>query len=204
MKRLIKRVVLFVFTFAALPLYLLHRLQSLALGRERSFYDISQFLSLFPGVLGNYLRSGFYTLALKRLGEDACICFGATLSHPDIEIGRGVYVGPYCNLGLCSIDDDALLGTGVHVMSGFGQHGHADLEKPIREQGGSLIKVRIGADTWIGNKSLVGNHVGRKCIIGSASLVFSEIPDFAIAVGNPAEVIKDRRDDAPAKRTGTT
>jgi virginiamycin A acetyltransferase len=194
MKKYFKRLVYGVFIILALPLWLLFVIQSLALGRNRSFYDCSQFLSLIPGTLGDYFRFAFYKLTLPHLGENTCICFGATLANPDICIGRGVYIGPYCNLGLCTIEDDVLFGTDVHVISGFAQHGYADLNVPIRDQENRLLNVRIGADTWIGNKTVVGNHVGVKCIIGAASLVNREIPPYSIAVGNPAKVIRDRRE----------
>jgi len=106
-----------------------------------------------------------------------------------------VYVGAYCNLGLCSIEDDVLLGTDAHIISGFAQHGYADLGIPIRKQQGELLNVRIGCDTWIGNKAVVGNHVGKKCIIGAASLVVHEVLPYSIAVGNPAKVVRDRHQE---------
>jgi virginiamycin A acetyltransferase len=175
-----------------LPLWILYRLESSLLGADKAFYGWSQLMSLFPGLPGNYLRFAFYKLSLAELGKDACICFGATLVHPGIRIGRGAYIGPHCNLGLCHIEDDVLLGTGVHVMSGLGQHGSADLDTPIRDQQGALRQVRVGTDTWVGNQAVIGADVGRKCIIGAASVVVKPLPEFAIAAGNPAKIIRLR------------
>jgi serine acetyltransferase len=36
--------------------------------------------------------------------------------------------------------------------------------------------------------------VGSHCVIGAGSVVTKPVPDYAIAVGNPARVIKDRRE----------
>ncbi len=174
------------------PWWLLYRLEAALLGREKCFYGWSQALSLLPGLGGNYLRYGFYKLALQSLGRDACICFGATLAHPGITLGKGVYVGPFCNLGLCVLEDDVLLGTGSHVLSGMGQHGIEDLETPIREQPGHFRAVRVGADSWIGNKSVIGCDVGKKCVVGAGSVVVKPLPDYAVAAGNPAKVIRLR------------
>jgi virginiamycin A acetyltransferase len=196
MRRVLKRMVYALFILLALPLWALYRLQALFMGREAAFPGYSQLLSLFPGISGNYLRWAFYKLTLASLGEDTCICFGVTLADPGACIGRGVYIGAECNLGLCTIADDVLLGTDVHIMSGFNQHGYADLSVPIREQKGTLVRVHVGRDTWIGNKAIVGNHVGERSIIGAASLVVNEIPPFSIAVGNPARVLRDRRNQA--------
>jgi virginiamycin A acetyltransferase len=196
MRNTVKSLVLFLCILLVSPLWLGYLLSRSFMGNA-AFYGYSQLMALFPGLCGNYLRLAFYRLTLARCGKDACICFMATLSHPDIEIGAGAYVGPFCNLGLCSIGDDCLLGTGVHVMSGFGQHGTDDLSRPIREQGGTLVRVRIGSNSWIGNQAVIGADVGAQCIIGAASVVTKPIPEFSVALGSPAKPIRDRRDKAP-------
>jgi len=193
MKRALKRFIVFLFCLAVSPLWFLYRLEVLLLKRKEAFYGYSQLLCLFPGIIGNFIRFAFYRMTIASLGDDSCICFGVTLAHPDIRIGRGVYIGLWCNLGLCTIEDDVLFGSDVHVISGFNQHGHADISVPMREQRGELLNVRIGRDSWIGNKAVVGNHVGEKSIVGAASLVVREVPPYSIAVGNPAKVIRDRR-----------
>lgn len=177
---------------AVLPLWLLYRLEALLIGADKAFYGWSQLMSLFPGFPGNYLRFAFYRLSLEEVGKDACICFGATFAHPGIRIGKGAYIGPHCNLGLCEIGDDVMLGTDVHVMSGTGQHGSEDLETPMRDQPGKLVKVRVGRGTWVGNKAAIAADVGERCIVGAASLVVKPVPDLAIVGGNPAKVIRMR------------
>lgn len=175
-----------------LPLWIGYRAISLVLGREQAFYSFSQFLSLFPGVSGNYLRYGFYKLTLKYLGQEVCICFGVTFSHPDTEVYEGVYIGPFCNIGLCTIRKNTLLGTDVHIVSGTKQHFFDSLQIPIKNQGGHLQKISIGEDCWIGNKSLVAAPLGDQCVLGSGSIVVKEIPSKSVAAGNPAKVIKSR------------
>ena len=191
--RVFKRFIIFLFSIVVFPLWMLYRLEALFLTHKKAFHGYSQLFCLFPGIVGNYMRFAFYRMTIASLGEDSCISFGVTLAHTDIRIGRGVYIGPWCNLGLCTIEDDVLLGTDVHIISGFNQHGNTDVSIPMREQQGELLNVRIGRDSWIGNKAVVGNHVGEKCIIGAASLVVHEVPPYSVAVGNPAKVIRDRR-----------
>jgi acetyltransferase-like isoleucine patch superfamily enzyme len=194
MKALFKKTLRALCLFLVFPLWVLYAALGALAGRTTVFYGFSQLMGLIPGITGNYLRHAFYHLSLARLGEDACICFCATISHPDTEIGSNAYIGPFSNLGLCLIGDDTLLGTGVHVMSGFGQHAYDRLDAPIRLQGGALAKVRVGGDCWIGNHSVVGADVGARSVVGAASLVNKPIPEFSVAVGNPARVIRDRRD----------
>ena len=52
--------------------------------------------------------------------------------------------------------------------------------------------ITIGANVWIGHDSVVlpGVSIGTGSIIGARSVVSDSIPDFGIAVGNPARVIR--------------
>jgi len=177
----------------ALPAVLLYGLLIPLLGRKEAFAAMSQGMSLWPGIPGNYLRWGFYKWTLASLGKDAFICFGTLLSHPDTRIGEGAYIGPQGNLGLCEIGAHTLLGSGVHVISGFQQHDFSRVDEPIKHQGGHLHSITIGEDCWIGNLSVVGAPVGPHTVVGAGSAVIRELPAYAIAVGHPAKVIRDRR-----------
>ncbi len=54
--------------------------------------------------------------------------------------------------------------------------------------------VVINSSCWIGDSCVLlpGSSLGYGCIIGAGSVVTSKIPDFAVAVGAPARVIKYR------------
>ena len=54
--------------------------------------------------------------------------------------------------------------------------------------------IVIGNDVWIGQNVTImpGVKIGNGAIIGANSAVGSDIPDYAIAVGNPCKVVKYR------------
>jgi phosphonate metabolism protein (transferase hexapeptide repeat family) len=58
-------------------------------------------------------------------------------------------------------------------------------------------KVVVGNDVWIGHNVTVmgGVSIGDGAVIGSGAIVTKDIPPFAIAVGNPAKVIRYRFDE---------
>src|SRR5437868_13734765 len=107
------------------------------IGRERAFPGWSQALSLFPGLSGAYLRRAFYRLVLPRCDTGACLSFGTIFSHSTAEVGRNVYVGPFCCLGHVTLEDDVLLRAHVSIMNGAAQHGIERLDVPIRDQPGT-------------------------------------------------------------------
>ncbi len=159
---------------------------------DSSFWACSQLLSLLPGISGNYLRKSFYCLTMTRCDKECAILFGTIFSQADTEIGKGVYIGPNCNIGKCRIEDCCTLGSNVHIMSGKRQHCFDDVDIPVQEQGGIFEKVVIGKDTWIGNCALIMANVGKKCIIGAGSVITKDVGDFSIVAGNPGRVIKKR------------
>jgi maltose O-acetyltransferase len=56
---------------------------------------------------------------------------------------------------------------------------------------GSII---INQDVWLGAdaKILPGVTLGNGCIVGAASLVTKDLPDYSVSMGSPARVIKLR------------
>ncbi len=176
------------------PAVLLYMLHAAVIGRNQAFPGWSQLFSLLPGTLGIYLRHAFYRCSLKYCQPDACISFGTIFSHPNAAVGQTTYIGNFCSIGDVQIGDDVLIASHVSIMNGCNQHGINRLDVPVREQIGTYEPVSIGCDTWIGERATVSANVGKHCVIGAGSLVLHPIPDYAIAVGVPASIIRDRRE----------
>jgi len=54
------------------------------------------------------------------------------------------------------------------------------------------LPVVIGDDSWIGGGVVIlpGVTIGRGCTVGAMSVVTKDIPDFSVAIGQPAKVVK--------------
>jgi acetyltransferase-like isoleucine patch superfamily enzyme len=202
MKPLFKALARAVATLTVLPAYAAYRLGALAVGQTAAFPGWSQAFSLIPGLTGIYLRHAFYRLALPRCGAGCCLSFGTVFSHPTAEVGRDVYVGASCMLGAVTLEDDVVIGSHVSVINGGGQHGIDRLDLPVREQPGVFPRVTIGQDSWLGDRSVILADVGRHCVIGAGSVVTRPIPDYAIAVGVPARVVRYRLNSTPETPAG--
>jgi glycosyltransferase involved in cell wall biosynthesis/acetyltransferase-like isoleucine patch superfamily enzyme len=178
------------------PLWVPCRLQGRLTGGEGVFAGCSELLSLVPGLPGVYLRRGFYRLCLEACATDCHIGFGTTVAHPQVRIGRGVYVGSRCTLGKVVIEDHVAIGSNVDVLSGRHQHHFARRGVPIQQQGGTFRRVRIGRNSWVGNSAVVMADVGDECVVGAGSVVVKPVPAGCIAAGNPAVVKRHKGDGA--------
>jgi acetyltransferase-like isoleucine patch superfamily enzyme len=65
-------------------------------------------------------------------------------------------------------------------------------KQPLKSKG----DIIIGDDVWLGFGVTVldGVHIGNGAIIGAGSVVTKNIPEESIAVGNPARIVKTRRE----------
>ena len=93
----------------------------------------------------------------------------------EIRIGRNVEIAPRC--ALYSYNHGMAPGTPI-------------MSQPLESKG----PITIGDYAWLGHGVIVlsGVHIGAGAVIGAGSVVAFDIPDNAIATGNPAQVIKIR------------
>ena len=192
MKSLAKGLAAFACRLLVLPLFLVYSVARLVVDPDKAFHGASQSVSIWPGLLGEYVRREFYRLTLDECSDDCCISFGTILSKRGARIGRRVYVGTNCTIGLVTLEDDVLIASNVDVISGTGQHRFDDPDTPVREQGGAFTRVTVGADSWVGNRSVVMADIGGQSVVGAGSVVTKPIPPRSIAVGSPAKVVGSR------------
>ncbi len=113
----------------------------------------------------------------------------------EIHLEEGVQIGMFSRI---NDNNNVRIGkntiTGPNVFISDHNHNYLDPNQPIKEQGDLELNntINIEEDCWIGtNVCIVGNvTIGRHCVIGANSFVNQSIPDFSIAVGNPAKVVK--------------
>ena len=140
---------------AVSPFLVWHKLWSLVIGPEPRLEGSSEALSLLPGLAGQYIRCAFLAWTLAECPPTAVIGFGVLFSKVGARIGPNVYIGPRRHIGLAYIERDALLAVGVHVTSGARTHGIDDSSRPIREQPGSAMPVRVGAGLGLASPLLL-------------------------------------------------
>lgn len=112
-----------------------------------------------------------------------------------VRIGRGSEIGERCRISIANslnMGEKVLLSPNVYITDC--DHEYRNLEVPIIDQG--VVQrgqtVSIGDGSYIGiNAVIVGNvKIGKHCVIGANSVVTKDVPDYCVAVGSPARVIK--------------
>lgn len=203
MRSAAKQLLLGAATVAVSPALLSYAVRRTVMGADRALEGSTQALAFLPGLLGVYLRGAFLTRVLDRFDTTAQVHFGSVLSQSGARLDEHVYVGPNCHLGLVHLERDVLIAAGVHIPSGPHTHGIHRLDIPIREQPGRRTLVRVGEGSWIGSAAVILADVGRHCVVAAGSVVTRPLPDFSVAAGVPARVVRSRTtaDPLPPART---
>lgn len=152
--------------------------------------------------------------------DDGCCLDAKGTTNSGIVIGSGVFVGRNtilsCKNGDIVLEDRANLGFNVEIFSAArvrvgksvliaaytylvgGDHLYDRVDLPVLDQGRTAKGIDIGDHAWLGAHVVVtdGARVGRDAIVGAGAVVVGEVPEFCIAAGVPAKVIRDRRGPA--------
>lgn len=162
----------------------------------------------------------WYKLFFKKIGKNSTIRKALKITNPEnIEIGNNVLINKMTwmlslkvdnEVPLLKIEDNSVIGhynhitcvnkvhigksvmTADKVYISDNYHGYEDISIPIIDQKvKSKGAVSIGDGTWIGeNVAVISCRIGKHCIIGANSVVNRDIPDYSIAVGSPAKIVK--------------
>lgn len=111
---------------------------------------------------------------------------------PNIIIGNNFYMNAGCHiLGNITIGNDVQIGPKTVI---WGRDHGLSKDKLIREQTHNKQPITIGNDVWIGaNVTIIkGVKIGNGAVVGAGSVVTKDIPEYGIAVGNPAKTVKYR------------
>ena len=171
-----------------------------------NFIDVQQSYGPFKAVAN--IGACTYVSSFIKLGEEVPC---RMLCH--VLIGRFCSVGGNVQfqIGLNHIYNNVVTTypfDDVSIAKAFGKKGKNyahEMIPPLRHQFNNHYQIIIGHDVWIGDHAVImsGVRIGNGAIIGEKAVVAKSIPPYAIAVGNPARVVKYRFPDEVIKKMQT-
>lgn len=152
------------------------------------------------GKLCRKLRSGIVRHLFAQCGKELNVESGAYFGN-----GKNFTVGDWVAIGknfsshnrIVTIDTECIMGENVSFEGGSHRFERTDI--PIGKQGMMPpTELHICGDVWIGAHAIVlpgCKRIGHGAIIGAGSVVTKDVPDWAIVGGNPAKIIKYRKEE---------
>jgi len=154
----------------------------------------SEVLSILPFSFGWKLRRAIYARVLPQVGTDVLLNFGVVVEDNRTTFGDDVWVSTGSYIDYALIDSHVLIGQHVVILAGRRHHKFDRLDVPIKHQGNPAKEpIKIGEGAWIGAHATIMADVGEHAIVGAGSVVVKPVPDYTVVAGNPAAVIRDRR-----------
>lgn len=141
-----------------------------------------------------YIHIGCDTMIGSHVALSAGMIPGQVcLTDPVVRIGDRCLIGRGSGIvGHLSIVIGNDVWTGHHVYITDQNHGYENIEIPISQQIQVERPVSIGDGSWLGAGVVVlpGSTIGKHVAVGANSVVTGHLPDYCVAVGAPARVIK--------------
>lgn len=132
--------------------------------------------------------------------------FGRRNIIRDVEIGEGTYTGTNTVIKSTVIGKYSCIGWNVSI--GGGNHDYTKISMYTdywfnrtfgikTDNKVQNLQTWIGNDVWIaaGVNIINGVTIGNGCVIGAGAVVVNDLPDYSIAIGIPARVVKYRFDE---------
>lgn len=140
------------------------------------------------------LSGGATKLMLPKCGDNVNIEKNAT-SSIRTEIGNNSGIGVNAHFyGKVIIGDNVMIAPDCVIY--VRNHESSRLDIPMCKQGSTEERpVVIGNDVWIGGRVIIlpGVKIGDGAIVGAGSVVTRDVSEYDIVAGNPARVIKNRK-----------
>ena len=142
-----------------------------------------------------------------EVAKDAVIGAGTRIWH-QCQVMPGARLGAQCKLGKCVyVDFGVKIGDRVKIQNGISVYKGVQVEDDVLlgphmaftndlyprafndDYEVTPTRVRRGASVGANATIVCGVTLGRYCMVGAGAVVTSDVPDYALVVGNPARVV---------------
>ncbi|SFI08868.1 acetyltransferase [Halpernia frigidisoli] len=144
----------------------------ISIGDNKSRKKISELYGL------NYISAYHQTASISNFAK----IDSGTVVMPNSSIGAGAIIGKHCIINTNAVvEHDCIISDFVHISPKACLAGQ--------------VKVGEGTHLGIGANVIQQVNIGKWCVIGAGAVVLNDLPDYSVAVGNPAKIIKINDDN---------
>jgi acetyltransferase-like isoleucine patch superfamily enzyme len=112
-----------------------------------------------------------------------------------VVIGKNCHISPYVLIdliypSLVKIGDNVTLGSNTMIFAHANPTTNLFLKKNGYPRKVEAVNIKSGAILFPGSIVTAGVTIGENSLIGAGSVVFEDVPDYCVAVGSPARIVK--------------
>lgn len=147
----------------------------------------------------NNVKVGKGVKIYKFVNAYGCTIDDGTKVGTFVEIQRGATIGKNCKISshsfICEgvrISDGVFVGHNVSFINDMYPRAVNEDGSMQTDEDWEMVETFVGERASIGTSATIlgGIKIGKNAIIGAGSVVTKDVPDNAVAVGNPAKVIR--------------
>jgi acetyltransferase-like isoleucine patch superfamily enzyme len=169
----------------------------LSMQRHRARHLCAQHNNYWPTTEEGYEtltedREKFLRKIFGKVGKEPFIEPGLQVDYgSNVSIGDRFYANfnfILLDCGIITIGDRVMIGPNVSLLSAT----HETSIQSRRDNVEYAKPITIGDDCWIGGNVTVmpGVTIGKGCTVAAGAVVTKDIPDYSVAMGVPAKVVK--------------
>lgn len=168
---------------------LLYEVQAWRLGLARLLAAL-----LLPPYSLRRIRAMTIRLGGVKVAAGSQICGGVMISHHNVRIGHGSFVGPVCAF-IASRDAEIVIGEGVSIGPGVRIFAVSHQLGPSSKRAGTptVAPVYVGSGAWIGGSATIlpGVVIGDGAVIAAGAVVTQNVARDTVVAGAPARIVRD-------------
>ena len=112
-----------------------------------------------------------------------------------VKIGRHCHLSPYVLIDLVyphliTIGDNVTIGSNTMIFAHANPTANLFLKENEYQRKVDPVNIKSGAVLFPGCIITAGVTIGENSMISAGSVVFEDVPDYCVVVGNPARVVK--------------
>lgn len=112
-----------------------------------------------------------------------------------VNIGKNCHISPYVLIDLLyphlvNIGDNVTVGSNTLIFAHANPTTNLFLKRSGYPRKVESVNIKSGAVLFPGSIITAGVTIGENSLVGAGSVVFEDVPDYCVVVGNPARIVK--------------